>query len=370
MKIAFVVKINFSSIISTTYHINILKFFSKHHKITILTNADSYLKKQGIDADYVHIPSFTFPNISRLLINDNITNLKLKNIDYDMLVIWYDSLIFFNQKKPVFRFVDICPYQTFERFIKGDKKRIKWNLFFKIYLKSFKKSSFILTISPQMKQFLIEYGISKEKVQWLPHGVDLERFKIKPETKKTKEFILISPVQFLPNRGSDLIIKSMEKLSALDKNIKFISLGNGDKEFKKWNSTIKDMKLDNHILLNGIVDNKEMPKHLSNAHVGVSVLEINEYYNKSPPQKIFEYMAMGLPTIANDIPTHTDYIKDGYNGFIINSAEDLVEAVLKLKNDQKLYKKISENAKESAKRYDIKIVEIKLKEYIDNIEKV
>ena len=161
----------------------------------------------------------------------------------------------------------------------------------------------------------------------------------------------------------------MQKLTKIDSNIKFISIGNWNEQLKMWDSTLKELKLDKKILLRGVVDNKEIPKVLSEADVGISILEKNEYYNKSPPQKIFEYMAMGLPTIANDIPTHTDYIKDGYNGFIINSAEDLVEAVLKLKNDKKLYKKISENAKESAKKYDLKAIELKLKEHIDNLLK-
>ena len=369
MKVAFVVKINFAAIISTTYKINILKFFSKHHETTILTNADSYFKQQGVNANYIHIHFFPFPNISRFFINDNIINLKLKTIDYDMLVIWYDSQLFFCQRKPVFRFVDVCLYQSFERSMKGDKKRLNLNPLFWWYIHSLKKSSFILTTSPQMKQFLIDYGISADKIAWLTFGIDLERFSKKNESKKTKNYTLISTVQFLPNRGSNLIIKSMKKLSTLDTNIKFISVGNADAQFQMWNSVLKKKKLENHIMLHGVVDNKKIPQLLSKTDIGISILEKNEYYNKSPPQKIFEYMAMGIPTIANDLPTHTDYIKDGYNGFIIDSAEELVEAVLKLKNNRRLYETMSKNALESAKNYSLTKIEEKLKEYVENVVK-
>jgi len=367
MKVAFVVKINFKAIISTAYLINVLKLFSKNYELTVITNAESYFIKQGIKANFIHIPTFTAPNLSRLIVNDSIINLKLKNFEYDMLVIWYDSLIFYNEKKPVFRFIDICPYQTFNHIMNGNKKRINWNLLFRMYIRSFKKSNFSLTVSPQMKKLLIKYGISKERIDWLTFGVDLDRFSKKYISEKNKIFILISPVQFLPNRGRDLIIDTMQKFSKLKTNIKFISVGNAEDQINLWNNKLKEMNLEKLIKIMGIIDNKKIPELLSKSDIGISILEKNEYYNRSPPQKIFEYMAMGLPIIANNLPTHTDYIKDGYNGFIIDSDEEFMEAILKLKNNKKLYKTMSKNSLDSAKNYDLTKINNKLDKYVKNV---
>jgi glycosyltransferase involved in cell wall biosynthesis len=253
--------------------------------------------------------------------------------------------------------------------MKRNKKHLNWNPFFKSYLQSIKKSSFILTASPQMKQFLIDYGIPDEKIDWLTFGVDLERFSKKIKTEKNKDYTLISTVQFLPNRGSDMILESMKKLLKNDPNIKFISMGNMHDQHEMWDFTLKKMKLDKNIILHGIVDNSEIPEFLSKSHIGISLLAKNDYYNKSPPQKIFEYMAMGIPTIANNLPTHTDYIKDGYNGFIVDSAEELVEAVLKLKNDKKLYNTMSKNALQSSKNYSLSKIEEQLKKHIEKFVK-
>lgn len=369
MKIAFVVKINFAAIISTTYLVNILKYFSKNHDLTIISNAEPFFKKQGINAKYVSMFSYNFPNIGRLLINDNIINLKLKKIDHDLLVIWYDSLIFFKKEKPVLRFIDVCPYQTFERTMKGDEKNLKKSLLFKSYLNSFRKSSFIITVSPQLKQLLVDYEISEKKIAWLTFGVDLKRFSKKSISEKSEDFILISTVQFLPNRGSNLILSSMKKLSELNKEIKFKSIGNDESQLQMWNSIIKKMNLENHVILEGVVDNKKIPDELSKSKIGISILEKNKYYSRSPPQKIFEYMAMGLPIVANKIATHTDYIKDGYNGFIIDSEEEFLEAVLKLKNNKKLYKTMSKNSLESAKNYDLTNINKELDKYVKNVIK-
>ena len=366
MKIAFV--LNLKYVVSSAYRINILKFFSKNYELIILTNDASFLKERGIEAKYIDISYFTLPSLSYYFINNFIINLKLKALDYDLLVIWYDSLLFFNSKKPVFRFVNICPYQSIGYSKKGDKIRLDRKLFLKMLVYSFKKSSFIVTVSPQLKQWLADYEVPEDKIRWLPMGVDLERFPTGNLPKKQEEeYILINTGGFLSIRGSNMIIKSMQALSNFDENIRYLSLGNRAEGIKKWNSTFREMEIENNIKLYGMIDNKKIPEFLSKAKIGISILEKNEYYSRSPPQKIFEYMAMGLPTIANDIPTHTEFIKDGYNGFIIDSAEEMVEAILKLKNDNELYEKMSTNARESAKKYSFDKVELKLKEYVDKL---
>lgn len=362
MKIAFVYKIKH---IPTPYHVNILTFFSKNYDLTILTDADSFLKEQGIEAKYIDISNFRLPSLSHYFINDCIINSKLRALNYDLLVIWYDSVLFFNSKKPVFRFVNICPDQSIGYSKRGDEIRLDRKLYLKMLVYSFKKSSLIVTVSPQLKQWLIDYGVPEDKIKWLPHGVDLERFSIGNLPKE--DFILINTAQFVSIRGSEMILKSMKRLSNFDKKIRYLGLGDPDERIKKWNSSFRREGIENSIKLCGGVDNKKVPEFLSKAKIGISILEKNEYYSRSPPQKIFEYMAMGLPTIANDIPTHTEFIKDGYNGFIIDSAEEMVEAILKLKNDDELYEKISTNARESAKKYGFDKIELKLKEYVANL---
>lgn len=369
MKVAFVIKINFAARISTTYHLNILRYFSENHDLTIISNAESFFKKRGIKAKYFDISDYKLPNIARFLVNDSITNLKLKKIDHDLLVIWYDALIFFKKDKPVLRFVDICPYQTFEWAMKGDEENLKRNILYNAYKRSFRKSTFLITVSPQLKDLLKDYNISDEKIAWLSFGVDLERFSKKPDIKELDDFILISTVQFLPNRGRDLILSCMKKLKKIDEKIKFVSVGNDPAQVELSDSTIKEMNLQKHVVLKGVVDNKKIPEELAKSKIGISLLEKNKYYQRSPPQKIFEFMAMGLPIIANKIETHTDYIKDGYNGFIIDSEEEFIEAVLKLKKDKKLYKKMAENSLKSVKNNDLTKINKQLDKYVKKVVK-
>lgn len=94
---------------------------------------------------------------------------------------------------------------------------------------------------------------------------------------------------------------------------------------------------------------------ISKSGIGISLLENNDYFKTSPPTKLFEYMSSGIGIIANDIETHTEYIKNEYNGIIIkNNSEELSEAIIKLYNNKNLLIKISENAYLESHKYDWK----------------
>jgi glycosyltransferase involved in cell wall biosynthesis len=60
-----------------------------------------------------------------------------------------------------------------------------------------------------------------------------------------------------------------------------------------------------------------------------------------------EAMAKGLPVIATNIGGAKDYIKNGGNGFLINTgdSEALAKIVERLASDKRLYKKLSENSR-------------------------
>jgi len=365
MKVAFVINIkNFVRGIAP-YQVNILKIFSKNYELIVLSNAVDLIKRLGINAKFIRIPKFFFPDKNFNLFANAVINLKLQNLDYDILAIWYNSLIFFNSKKPTIRFVSISPYQSIGYTDEDDALGFIQKIKLKAYINSFKKSSLVLTVSPQLKEWLINLGINPRITRWFPHGVDLEKFQ-NNISENQEDYILINTGKFIEERGANLIIKSMKKLVSYDRNIKYISIGNENYEIKKWRTIISDNKLDNNINLLGYIDHQEIPKYLSKAKIGISMLEPNIYYSQSPPQKIFEYMAAGLPTIANNIPTHTEFIKDGYNGFIVNSVEEFVNITIKLKEDKQLYKKISNNAIKSVTKYDIAYIEKEIKNLIKN----
>ncbi len=85
---------------------------------------------------------------------------------------------------------------------------------------------------------------------------------------------------------------------------------------------------------------------------------------------LIEAMNEGLPCIAFDSAEGArEIIENGYNGYLISDRDisKYVEKVEELINDEKLRKKLGENAKKTASRYDIKYVS---KEWLTLLDKV
>ena len=67
----------------------------------------------------------------------------------------------------------------------------------------------------------------------------------------------------------------------------------------------------------GFVPNVEALKRLPGALAGVSLLHDEPNYHHSPPTKIMEYMAHGLPVITTPNPGSADLVQDGGCGVIV-----------------------------------------------------
>jgi len=139
-------------------------------------------------------------------------------------------------------------------------------------------------------------------------------------------------------------------------------------DVSKINQIAVSLNVLNNLTIIGRVDHSLIPAYLQKAHVCLSFLEVNKTYSLSPPQKIFEYFAMGKPVIANNIPTHTEYIQNGYNGYVIDmDPAQFKQAVMRLCNSRRQYKQMSRNCIEYSKKYDIRIVENRLVSKIDSL---
>jgi len=74
------------------------------------------------------------------------------------------------------------------------------------------------------------------------------------------------------------------------------------------------------------------------------------FYRTSPGWRephgrvITEAMAMGVPVVVGSGGGYTEFIENGFDGFIIDSNEEAFFIINKLKNDAKLWSFISKNA--------------------------
>lgn len=67
------------------------------------------------------------------------------------------------------------------------------------------------------------------------------------------------------------------------------------------------------------------------------------------PLSIIDAMKYGLPILATSVGGIPELVKNGYNGFLVNGRQELIERISELINNEELYARLSANAREMFK---------------------
>ncbi len=149
----------------------------------------------------------------------------------------------------------------------------------------------------------------------------------------------------------------------LDKNYYLLIVGKGpfEKEYKKY---VKQNKIKNVIFV-GYVEDKKLPSYYSGCDIFVSPSD-----TETQGLTFIEAMYFGKPVIGADKYGVKEVIKNYKNGikFRPNDSVDLKNKIEAVMNNTKLYKKLSKNAKKSAKEYSITRIVKKLIKIYKNIK--
>ena len=145
-------------------------------------------------------------------------------------------------------------------------------------------------------------------------------------------------------RGITQIVQALEYMN---NNVELILLG----EFspKEYGDEVKKIKGFGKVRYLGKVPFEEVPKYYSSADIGIVCFLPEPNHVKAMPNKIFEYMAAGLPVIASDFPLWKKIIDDAGCGICIDptNPKKIAEAILYLSNNPKVRKKMGINGRKA-----------------------
>ena len=102
------------------------------------------------------------------------------------------------------------------------------------------------------------------------------------------------------------------------------------------------------------VEYKKLPSFMAAADLCLSLYHVAlpqvGFYNSS--SKLFNYMAMGKPSIATDIGQMSTVIKPGVNGLLTNNnVDDVVQKILYLKAHKSQAAKMGDQARKDVIKY-------------------
>lgn len=197
----------------------------------------------------------------------------------------------------------------------GTKNKIVYDtlsLFEKI---SSKFSHHVITVTDYWMDKIAERSeIPENKISVTLNLPDIKMFhysKIK-ETRITNDyFTVLYPGTINKHCGLDIAVHAIHEVRKDIPNIRFEIYGNGT-EIDPLKQLVKDLKLEDIVFFHGSVPLEKIPHIMYNADIGIALLAgHNDYAQQALNVKLFEYLSMGLPSIATRTKSIEYYLKEG-----------------------------------------------------------
>jgi len=191
-----------------------------------------------------------------------------------------------------------------------------------VFLKEMDK---IIAVGNETIRIVKEKGISEDKIVFIPNGVDTEKHlvsatkndleKIIGQSVENKKILLTSG-RLAKRKGVAWFISNV--MPKLGEEFLYIIAGDGkDKENIK--SAIKNTALENRVIMLGYISDKQRNILFNTANLfvqpNIKIRGDMEGFGIS----VIEAGACGLPVLASNIEGLKDAIKEGQNGFLIES---------------------------------------------------
>lgn len=248
---------------------------------------------------------------------------------------------------PVIVKIDDAIYQK-SKGLKSIQRMIE-----KIYnSRALNKATSVLVSNEETKIIVNEfYKVDKNKINIIPNGVDISKFKhIETNSKK----IIFSGVMY-DHRGLDVLIEAIPLIIKKIPKVEVELYGEGP-ELQKLKNLTKQKNLEYNVKFIDWIPNNKIPEILASGTIGIGPLKSTDVTRNALPIKILEYMASSLPIIAVHDTLPKDVLIDGENGFFIKNHTDLASKIIEILSNREKQIVMGQKSLEIAKNYDWKII--------------
>jgi glycosyltransferase involved in cell wall biosynthesis len=179
----------------------------------------------------------------------------------------------------------------------------------------------IFVQSDAMAAWLAAKGFARERMTPVPMGVDasvFDRARIAPsqDPRLDGRRVVVYLGRVARSRKSGFLLDLAHWLRAAEPAVLLVIAGDAPSEDEMaWmRAEIERRGLAGHVLLTGWLPQERALGYAVRAEVGLSPIPRGALFDVSSPTKLVEYLALGLPSVANDIPDQRLVIDDSGAG--------------------------------------------------------
>ncbi|MHB8985532.1 MAG: glycosyltransferase family 4 protein [Eubacteriales bacterium] len=206
----------------------------------------------------------------------------------------------------------------------------------------YQKANTIIVLLPKANEYIERFGISKEKIIYIPNGVNLSRYKedtVRINSQLSNildslagKFVAIYTGSLGFINGLDTLLDAASILRLRgDKQIHFLLVGNGSEKTRLHRRAV-DEDLVNVTFIDPVAKDY-VPTLLKKANVGILIFQDLPVFKWGvSPNKMFDYMAACLPVLILCGRVHENPVDISGGGVVLpaSEAETLVKTILDL----------------------------------------
>ena len=219
------------------------------------------------------------------------------------------------------------------------------------------RANHILVNSPAYCDYLLKQGLSKDKVTVIPNGVDAAMFDpcaqgddIRRELGFDHQFLVTYAGALGQANDIGTILRAAHRLRD-SSSIHFILVGDG-KERKNLEQQAKNLKLDN-VTFAGCFPKDRMRDVLAASNACIAILQDIPMFRTTYPNKVFDYMAAGRPTLLAIDGVIRQVVEDANGGCFVPPGNDraLADAVRRLHENPDESQRMGKSARQYVEQH-------------------
>lgn len=240
--------------------------------------------------------------------------------------------------------------ELFRTKYNSDPDSIMYKLLIMCQQYAIKWSDTTITVSEALRQRLIDRGACCEKVHVITNvcndNIFSDNVYLHNEHNTESEFIIVTHGMIDKRYGQETLLHAMNELKGDAINIKCHILGYGPQKVL-INALVKDLNLGDTVTVYDYLPFEEMLSVLKTGHVGVVAMERNAYSELIDTNKMYEYVALGIPVIASRLPVVERNFNDQcFQYFSPGNSKDLANAIMHLYQNPDIRKSLAENSQQ------------------------
>lgn len=229
------------------------------------------------------------------------------------------------------------------------KKNLMYRGLKKIELWMYRKSAAIFILSNSFRVYLIENGISPDKIHKSISGADIKSFYPREKNKQLQEHYQLKKhltVGYIGTFGVSQCIEELVSVAhhpSLKETTSFLFIGDGANRKLLLEKSAEE--LNSNIIIDGPFSCEKIPEYWSLIDIAIVVLKDTETNQTVMPSKMLEAMAMGIPVILYAIEGEAQqFLEESQAGFFVKNGDidgliNLITSIQKNKNSLTIFKK-------------------------------